>query len=150
MITDRTQIDIDNALKIRDDKVKAFKVLSENDRNTLERGMLTINTLNRIEEKQAELKNLLIDIGYYSQALKNKTWTNNNMFTEKEFQRIINNEIILTTSFFLYKDTPKTLYVSFDYENINSIEKILVDLDVMINDVKSNYRECGTFKCGEE
>ena len=36
-------------------------------------------------------------------------------------------------------------------DDINALEKILFDLDVMINDVKSHYRECGTFEsgCGE-
>ena len=35
------------------------------------------------------------------------------------------------------------------WDDINALEKILYDLDVMINDVKSHYRECGTFESGE-
>ena len=37
-----------------------------------------------------------------------------------------------------------------DLSSINALEKILHDLDVMINDVKSHYRQCGAFECGEE
>lgn len=151
MITDRTQSDVDNALKIRYNKVKTFQGLTEDDVNTLERGMLTINTLNRIEEKQEELANLINVIGYWNTPIENKTdWTDNDIFTEGEFQRIIDNENILRNAFFTYVDTPNTPNISFHYEDINSLEKILVDLDVMINDVKSNYRECGNFECGEE
>lgn len=151
MITDRTQNDVDNALKIRDEKVKAFQALSEDDVNTLERGTLTINTLNRIEEKQDELKNLLNDMGYWNTAITNKPdWAYSDIFTKVDFQRIIDNENVLKEAFFTYKDTPNTPNISFHYEDINYLEKILVDLDVMINDVKSNYHICGTFECGEE
>lgn len=151
MITDRTQNDIDNALKIRNDKVKTFQTLTDDDITTLERGTMTINTLNRIEEKQGELKNLFNGIGYWNTPTKNKTdWTYTDIFTEEDFRRIIDNENILRNAFFTYKDTPGTPNISFHYEDINSLEKILVDLDVMINDVKSNYRECGNFECGQE
>lgn len=151
MITNRTQEDVDKALKIRDEKVKAFQTLSEDDINTLERGTLTINTLNRIEEKQAELKNLVNGLGYWNTPIENKTdWTYTDIFTESDFQRIIDNENILRNAFFTYKDTPATPDISFHYEDINSLEKILLDLDIMINDVKSNYRECGNWDCGEE
>lgn len=49
----------------------------------------------------------------------------------------------------MYKATPNTPPVSYHYNDINALEKILYDLDVMINDVKSHYRECGTFESGE-
>lgn len=151
MITDRTQADVDKALEIRDEKVKVFKTLSEDDINTLERGTITINTLNRIENKQDELKNLFNDMGYWNTNIITKTdWVNGDIFYKEDFQRIINNENILRIAFFAYSDTPKTPDISFHYEDINSLEKILEDLDIMINDVKSNYLECGTFECGEE
>lgn len=151
MITNRTQADVDEAVKIRNDKVKNFEALADSDVSTLERGMLTINTLNRIEEKQAELKNLLNAIGYWNTDITNKTnWANDDIFFKEDFQRIIDNENILRNAFFTYNDTPKTPDISFHYEDINAMEKILFDLDVMINDVKSHYRECGNFECGEE
>lgn len=151
MIFDRTKTDIDNAKKIRNEKVKLFKDLTEDDITTLERGMLTINTLNRIEQKQAELKNLFNDMGYWNTPIESENdWTYTDIFTEADFRRIIDNENILRNAFFTYKNTPNTPDISFHYEDINSLEKILVDLDVMINDVKSNYHECGNFECGEE
>lgn len=151
MITDRTQTDVDNSLKIRDEKVKTFQTLSEDEVNTLERGMLTINTLNRIEQKQAELKNLLNGLGYWNTPIENKPdWTYTDIFTESDFQRIIDNENTLKDAFFVYNNTPTVPDVSFRYEDINALEKVLFDLDVMINDVKSNYRECGNYNCGED
>lgn len=151
MITDRTQADVDNALEIRENKVKALKALTEDDVNTLERGMITINTLNRIEEKQAEIKNLINGVGYWNTPIETKTdWTTDDIFYKQDFQQIIDNEKALRNAFFTYTNTPNTPEISFHYESLNALEKILVDLEKMIDEVKSHYKECGTFECGKE
>lgn len=149
MITNRTQYDVDTAILLRDTKVKKFETLTESEIATLEKGMLTINTLNRIEAKQEELKNLFNDMGYWNTPITNKTWGENDIFNVDEFQRILDNTNVLRQAFFIYKATPNTPPVSYYFEDINALEKILYDLDVMINDVKSHYRECGTFESGE-
>lgn len=152
MIFDRTQNDVDTAIILRDTKVKKFETLTESEIATLEKGMLTINTLNRIETKQEELKNLFNDMGYWNTQITNKQWTENDIFDnngERDFQRILDNTNVLRKAFFVYKATPNTPPISYHWNDINALEKILYDLDVMINDVKSHYRECGTFNCGE-
>ena len=150
MITNRTQYDVDTAILIRNTKVKSFEELTESDINYLERGTITHNTLNRIENKQDELKNLFNDMGYWNTKFSNKIWNNEDIFDEWEFARILNKLKLLRNAFFTYKNTPNTPPISYHYNDINALEKILYDLDVMINDVKSHYRECGNFECGEE
>ena len=150
MIFDRTQNDVDTAIRLRREKVQTFQELTESEIATLEKGTLTINTLNRIENKQDELKNLFNDMGYWNTPIKNKVWGEKDIFNVDEFQRIIDNMNILREAFFVYKATPNTPPISYHWQDINALEKILYDLDVMINDVKSHYRECGTFECGEE
>ena len=149
MIFDRTQNDVDTAILIRNTKVKKFEALTESDINYLERGTITINTLNRIESKQHELKNLFNEMGYWNTPITNKVWGENDIFNVDDFQRILDNTNVLRNAFFVYKDTPNTPPISYHWQDINALEKILYDLDVMINDVKSNYRECGTFESGE-
>ena len=99
---------------------------------------------------QEELKNLFNDMGYWNTPITNKAWDCTQIFDETEFQRIVDNTNVLRNAFFVYNDTPSTPPVSYHYNDINALEKILYDLDVMISDVKSHYRECGTFECGEE
>ena len=149
MIFDRTQNDVDTAVRLRNEKVKEFKNLTSEEINTLERGTITINTLNRIENKQEELKNLFNDMGYWNTPITNRSWGENDIFNVDEFQRIIDNTNVLREAFFIYTGTPNTPPISYHWQDINALEKILFDLDVMINDVKSNYRECGTFESGE-
>ena len=149
MIFDRTQNDVDTAILLRNEKVKKFKELTESEIATLEKGTMTYNTLNRIENKQDELKNLFNDMGYWNIPIINKVWGENHIFNVDEFQRIIDNTNVLRQAFFVYNDTPNTPPISYHYNDINALEKILYDLDVMINDVKIKYKRCGTFRCGE-
>lgn len=149
MIFDRTLQDVNNAIEIRNQKVQKGLSLTEEDIETLERGTLTIVTLNRIEDKQRELKNLFNDMGYRNTPITNKVWGENDIFNVDEFQRILDNTNVLRQAFFVYKNTPNTPPISYNWQDINALENILYDLDVMINDVKSNYRECGTFECEE-
>ena len=65
MIFDRTAADVEEAIRIRKEKVQKMQDLTEEEINILERGTLTINTLNRIEEKQEELKNLFEQDFYF-------------------------------------------------------------------------------------
>ena len=150
MLFDRTQNDVDPAILLRDTKVKKFETLTESEIATLEKGTLTINTLNRIENKQEELKNLFNEIGYWNTPISTRQWAYADIFEGTQFDRILNNLEILIKAFFIYKNTPNVPDNNYrKYQTINDVEKILYDLDVMINDVKSHYRECGTFESGE-
>ena len=147
MITNRTQYDIDTAIDIIKEKVQKFEELSQSDIDVLERGTMTINTLNRIENKQEELKNLFNEMGYWNTDITNKFWDYTQIFNVDEFQRILDNTNVLREAFFVYSTTPKTPPISYNYNDINALEKILFDLDVMINNIKSNYKICGVAIC---
>lgn len=149
MIFDRTQKDVEDAVKIRDEKVKTNQALTEEEIATLERGMLTVNSLNRIEGKQKELRNIFNSMGYWNTPIITKTWDSTQIFNIHEFQRIINNTNILRDALFVYSSTPKTPQISYHFEDINSLERILFDLEEMEINIKKLYRECGNFSCGE-
>lgn len=159
MIFDRTQNDVDTAIRLRNEKVKFDPVtmqpinpeeLTESEIAILEKGTLTINTLNRIEEKQQELKDLFIQDAYFVGDIYNKTWADTDLFKQEDFDRILENIETLKKAYFVYKDTPEIPENNYrKYQVINDVEKILDDLDVMINDVKANYRFCGELECGE-
>jgi hypothetical protein len=148
MIYDRTQTDVEEAIRLRKEKVQKFQELTEVEILILEKGLLTINTLNRIENKQEELKNLFNDMGYWNTPITNKSWSKNDIFNVDEFRRLIDNTNVLRNAFFAYKNTPSTPPISYHWKDINALEKILYDLDIMIDDVKNNYKECGNLQCG--
>ena len=150
MIFDRTQNDVDNAVKIRFEKVQKFTKLSAEDIEQLERGLLTINTLNRIEEKQQELKNLFNADAYFVENFESKSWSYTKYFKPVDFDRILDNLSKLKKAYFVYSTTPQVTDNNYRrYQTINAVEHILNDLDLMISDVKSYYRQCGNVECGE-
>lgn len=149
MIIDRTAQDVENAKIIRDTKVKAFEVLTQEEIDTLERGAITKNTLNRIENKQAELKELLNEAGYWGTPIINKTWTGEDWQYREEWQRVLNNLDVLKRAYFTYTDTPATPDTKLDYINLNAVEKILFDINNILEDMIAEFRFCGTFQCGE-
>ena len=148
MIFDRTQNDVDAALDLRNTKVKSFAELTESEILTLERGMLTINTLNRIENKQKEIKELFSNIAI-SVDIQNKVWDNTEIFDKTNFERILNNLNILIENFCVYSNTPNVPNVSYHFEDINSIEKILFDLEELYNKTLQSFKHCGTLYCGQ-
>lgn len=151
LIYDRTEADVENAKRIRAEKVQQGLDLTASDVEMLERGTLTINTLNRIEEKQEELKNLFEEDFYFVDKIECKNWTMSDYFKQSDFDRILTNLEMLVKAYLVYTSTPAIPDGNYrKYETINDTEKILFDLDLMINDVKSHYRECGATECGEE
>ena len=156
MIFNRTQNDVDLAINIRKKlqnqiNVNGLETLTPDEINALERGTLTINTLNRIENKTLELKQAIVDMGYYGANVVIKEWNCSQYFKPEHFERILENLNHFKKSFFVYKDTPATPENNYrKFQVINDVEKIIYDLEKMADDVKNKYRQCGTFQCGEE
>ena len=150
MIFDRTQSDVEASKALINEKVKTFAEITFAEEEILERGTMTIKTLNRIEEKQAELQVIFKAMGYYNLNIENETWYYPNFFTADDFQRILENTNALRDAFFEYIGTPATPLISYYYEDVNALEKILHDLDQMAASIKANYKRCGTFRCGRK
>ena len=150
MIYNRTSSDVDEAKRIRIEKVQKSIPLTEAEIETLNRGTVTIDTLNRIEAKEEELTILLNKNGYWNTPVETHTWTYADIFDINAFNRILNNLNLLRDAFFTFTTTPRTPTPRYHFSNFNDLEKILHDLEIMVDDIKSLYRECGAFECGQE
>lgn len=148
MIFDRTSFDVEKA-KVARAKLQKGESLSDSDVLYLERGTLTINTLNRIEEKQAQLKKALDDALYFSPYMESVEWENGDIFKESDFFRIIANDLNLRNAFYVLDETPEQPAPRFHYTNINDIEKILADIEFNLDYMISHFRQCGATQCGE-
>lgn len=138
MIFDRTQNDVDAAITLRREKVQAFQELTESEIATLEKGMLTINTLNRIESKISELNSLLEMLGYIPLDIVIKNWGYTDIFSVDEFNRIIANVGMLRAAIPVMKDTPDMPLAEYYFSNVNDLEKILHDIDFLLNNSQKN------------
>lgn len=147
MIFDRKKHHVQDSLTIIEEKVKKYIPLTSEDIETLERGTLTVNTLNRIEGAQMQLREKLNEMGYFNNSISNKSWNDTDYFTELDLKRIVDNTIVLKKSFFS-EGTPRNPKAHYDYIEINLIEKTLYVLGEISEYVKNQYKQCGTFQCG--
>lgn len=149
MITDRTAADVmaANVLRL---KIQSGLTLTTTETAAFERGTCTATMLNRIENAQKTLAETLRGSGYMV-SIENKTnLTATDIFGNADYRRLLENIALLRSAFYTYSSTPDTPGYIYGWKEANDIEKILKDIDDMIADMKSRYRECGTFSCGEE
>ena len=149
MIFNRTIEDVQKAKKIIEEKVKKFQALSATEQDVLDRALLNVKALNRIESKQISLKQELQDMGYYAHTA-NSSWTEDVWFNTADWLRLIDNTFALRDAFFVYSTTPMVVLPKYSFLYVNNLEKILYDLQTMIDFTKSIYRESDTFEAGEE
>lgn len=149
MVFDRTAADVEEARKIRDDKIKTFSELTEKEKGILEKGFLGINALNRIEEGLRNAKERIAEIGYHNIGFESKQWNGGEFFGADDFERIISNINLARNGFLVKKNTPKTPNALYRYDLLNDIEKIINDFFEVIDDITENYRQCGAYECGE-
>lgn len=149
MIYDRTRYDVTKANSIWKSKVQKFKTLSRTDLQMLERGRVTVNTLNRIESKQREIVDKISEIGYYVNGVTNKEWGGAEIFGLTDFERILENLEKIRKAYFVASETPSVPAPEFHYTVFNDIEKMLVDIEDIYNYTTSHYLECGAAECGD-
>ena len=148
MIFDRTQNDVDTAIRLRNEKVKFDPVtmqpinpeeLTESEIATLEKGTITYNTLNRIETKQQELADMLNAYGYMVNIETKNNWNANDIFNEENHLRILQNLSTLKNAFYVLNVTPVTPIYMFGFKELNDIEKILVDIEHLVKSMINSW-----------
>ena len=148
MIYNRTGKDVEQAKEIRA-KIQVGETISQEEADIMERGTITSNTLNRISQKQAELKALLDENGYFCGAVSVRDWNYSDVFRLADFENLIANLTTLRTAFFALRKTPANPLPKYHFSNINDLEKILFDLESNLDYMIANFPECGNYECGE-
>ena len=94
-----------------------------------------------------ELANLFSQLSI-NVKIENKNWEETQIFNRAEFQRILDNLNVLVKNFCVYSNTPNVPQISYHFEDINAIEKILFDLEELYNKALKSFIYCGTTHCG--
>ena len=149
MIVDRTKSDIDAALLARA-KLQNGEELSESDFVALERGTLTIETINRIELKIKEIVLVINSMWYWNTGtIQEKIWSYSDYFKQEDFDKILENIAKIKNAFLQKNSTPKVFGRNYrDYNVINDVETLLADSEYIVGDIQENYVFCGEVECG--
>lgn len=149
MIYNRTEADVKNAALLRT-KMQSGQTLTEAEREAFERGSCTVNMLNRIEGKTAQMYERLRGAWYFPEAIVTRGWENGEYFDAAQHARLLENVRALIRAYMVYADTPAVPMYLYGYEQANAVERNLHDLETLLDGMVTSYRECGTFECGEE
>lgn len=160
LIYDRTKSDETASAAIR----KSYQTLgnwsglTDTERAQLERGTLTYNTLNRVEAAVRTLAAALTSAGYpvkVTPVLKgskaeDREWQEGDIVRRAQWTTYLENVQRLQGAYYTLAETgelPKP-GDKLGYVGANNIEKVLADIDLLLDGMKSVYRRAGTFTAG--
>ena len=155
-IIDRTEIDV-NLIKQLSEDIKQIgwsnaTQSQRDDWNSDNKSCLNYSDLNRIQDNIIYLRdwlestyglNITIDDGY-------TTWILTSDIFIENLNKIRDNIVLLIEGSYSYPTTPIIEYNNpCDLDDVNDIERNLYDLYVILEQIPSMWKNCGTFTCGQ-
>ena len=136
MITDRTLSDVTNV---------------DINSSTVSKGAYNYTDLNRVESKVKELNDLLVTYNYMSALTTKLDWSMTDKFNVNDGTRYLNNVKAIRQALATYETTPETpsTMANLTYEQANDIEKILVDIEVLLISMENWFVYSGVANSGQ-
>lgn len=153
-ITDRDENDVTHAKELID-KIKSdgWEALSEDEQAEYLAGLRgcynIIEDVLRVENEVDRIDTELTSLGYLREVNVKTDWQRGDIFDSDNAARYLQNVKKLRGSFAVKPSTPQTPDSFKPYNNANDIEKILCDVDGLINNMQSAFIPCGTRECGQ-
>jgi len=147
LITDRTQADYDRAVSLAEKGLSGMTADELAEYRTGMKGAYNAADLNRVGQALKYLQEELNGYGYAVTVNVKTNWTASNIPTEAEMTTYLNNvaairrvlEVLATTP-----EVPGTMQ-KLTWQRANDIEKILADVQAVINQVVAGFRRSGAF-----
>ena len=146
LVYDRTAQDVETARTQRGTTLTPLK------------GCYNIADLNRVESAVKTLAASLTSAGYpveITPVLKgskaeDREWRESDTIRLSQWRQYLANVQALRDAYYTLAETGQLPDAAdrLDYIGANTIEKILADIDLLIDWMKSSYRRCGTFRAG--
>lgn len=146
LITDRTQADVDRVLAL---SAKGWAGMSPEERAEWSaglRGAYNASDLNRVQEAMEYLAGIFSSYGYTValQAMPT-TWSDSDIPTEAQMTAYLSNLAALRGVLAVLPTTPATpeSMELLTYATANDIERILVDIDLLLNTMGGAFLRAG-------
>ncbi len=135
MITDRTQLDVDNGTS---------------------KGFYNTTDMNRVEGKVAELAGVFDQLGYATSPVTRLDWGMSDIPNPDDLQRYFTNIATIRNLLTVLLSTPASPMVGaegyawepFTFDLANHAEEILVDVETLLTDLQQAFCHTGTTLCG--
>lgn len=153
LITDRT---IDDYLRWKELRDKGLNNMTESERAEWEtdlKGAYNVSDLNRVSTVLNHLRDRLTEAGYLMGIEFNlyTAWLPSDIPTTEQFTKYIKAVETIRAALAVYRTTPPAPNSknSLDIEGANNIEKILIDVNELIDKMLSVRNFCGEIFSGE-
>ena len=112
------------------------------------KGCLNVSDINRIEENIAYLSEQLMKLNYPIQV-STKHWTKDNLPTQLDIERIIDDVRSLINGFYQPSNAPELPTTMLSFNDVNSIERNIDLIKYLLDCMVSSFRTSGTYHCGD-
>ena len=152
LITDRTQGDVDRTVYL---KAKQWQDMTAEERSEWaadSKGAYNASDLNRVEAAVQYVANQMIELGYPISLSTVTSWSKSSKPNANDLQRYFSNVAKLRAMFPVYGTTPATPssnMATFNHEKANDLEKILLDVDDLLNKMAAAWFYTGDLFAGE-
>lgn len=145
-VYDRKQSDVDYAKE----RIEYFKTNGGVTDGVDLKGCFNYSDMNRIENNIQYLHDRLNKLYYFSKMDIVHGWNMNSVPRKNEdMVRVINNVTLLQSAYYepmLSVAQPDNL---LRFNRVNNLEKNMLYIKEMIDDMENSFRECGNYECGE-
>nr|DAQ60775.1 MAG TPA: hypothetical protein [Caudoviricetes sp.] len=152
LIYDRTEADVTEAVRI-ERKLHKGEALSAAETAAWNAGMkggYNTSDMNRVESAVKTLAAELNSAGYPVEITETADWLPGDTVTREQWEIYLENVRRLRAAYYTLAETgelPKP-GDKLGYVGANNIEKVLADIDLLLDGMKSVYRRAGTFTAG--
>lgn len=151
LITDRTTADVDRVKYLA---AKALQDMTAEERAewlSPLKGSYNYTDLNRVEEAVAYVAGRLGEFGYLPEQPMIRYWSGEDIPNENDISRYLNNVATLRSAITVWASTPDApnSTVNFDIYQANALEKILVDVDQILNHIRDSWYFSGDLYAAE-
>ena len=150
LITDRAEADV---LRWQELKSKGYASMTDDERREWEdsKGAYNYTDLNRVEEAVVFLSQQLVEMGYVTEQLVTRVWTENDVPTVADMTRYIQNVKTIRDALSVpgtTPDVPASMH-KLTFQGANDIERILLDVEKLIENMAFTFAYSGEIYGGE-
>ena len=143
LITDRVLSDVEE-VKALAEAIKAGTATEEQVRQYLDvnhKGAYTYRDMNRVEDAVYYVASRLKEYGYLHALPPVRQWAIEDKPNQQDFQRYFGNVAMIRQAIAVWASTPAApdSVVGFDANEANALERILVDVDQILNYIKDAW-----------
>lgn len=151
LITDRTVADVQRWQMLRD---KGWAAMTEDERNewlSPMKGAYNSSDMNRVESAVEEIADRFEAMGHSISLVTKTDWTNADTPTRDDMARYYGNVAKLRSMITVFSTTPAapSINTKLNYQVANNIEKILLDVNALIDKEIMSWWYAGEIYAGE-